>query len=319
MQITGILLSSSELAALPKSGTAYDAVLAAANSTWPSADLMNQDSHHGLYVLAAALVGQNTKARNGIAAALSTFNAGTTNGVLSLGRQLPAYIIAADIISLKTLDPNLDSIFRTDLTNWRDQTVGTHGRWFKVSFTYSDSSNNWGVHAGAAVVTIDRYLGRSLSADYDIFKEFVGTKAIVSPHFPKPTSIVSSWLANPSGTWVPVQQATGDPRDGAITEDAWRSGAYPTISNTYVMDSAQAIALQAEVLTRAGFPAWSQLSRYTGFLTRSNWASIWTTSGGRGGRGLAFMYNKRLGLNISIANIGDRQAWSLAWMDWIYK
>lgn len=313
----GILVSPAELAALPRSGPAWDAMLAAANATWPAPNLVDMNGHHQLDVLAAAFTGQTTKARNGIAAALPTFNAGTENGALSMGRQLPTYVIAADVIGLRSLDSALDATFRADLAAWRDNTVGTHPRWSKLSATFADSSNNWGTHAGAAVIAIDAYLGRSLAADYDLFREFVGTKAIVAPHFPRPAIAEPSWVVNASAPWIPVQQAAGDPRDGAVTEDAWRDSPYPNVNAMYVMDSAQALALQAEILSRAGFAAWPDTARYRGFLSRSNWSTIWTTSGGRGGRGLAYLFNRR-GLAVSTANLGDRQAWSLAWLDWLY-
>lgn len=304
---SGILLVA--LATRPASGPAWDALLSTASSTWPAPDLMNQDSRHQLYVLAAAFVyarnGDTTmqaKARNGILAALPTFHADTTNGALSLGRQLPAYVIAASLIGLD------DPTFRADLVAWRDGTVGTHGRWSKLGFTCSDSSNNWGAHACAAVIAIDKYLGNDLSADWAIFRGFTGDR---SAHTFGPVSIAQpSWVV--ASTWTPVQIAPGDPRDGAVTEDAWRSGAYPTISNTYVMDSAQALGLQAELLG-----GWSYLNRSSGFLVRQS--SVWTNSGGRGGRSLAYLYNARLGLGVPTTNTGDRFGWSFGFMDWLYQ
>lgn len=309
---SGLFISVAEVAALPHDGAAYEAVVDAAKLPWPSPDLANPNGRHQLHVLAAALLGHREDARDGIQNAINLFKA--KNGtVLAMGRQLPAYIIAADLIDLRALDPKLDETFRADLAKWRDGKVGTHKRWSVLSFTFGDSSNNWGAHAGAAVIAIDRYLGRPLDPDWAIFRGFTGD--VKAHEFYTPPIAHRTWLK--AKVWTPVQVVPGDPRDGAVTEDAWRDGKYPRISDTYVMDSAQALAVQAEILTRAGYPAWPLLARSAAFLDREG--TPWSEKGGRGGHTLAYLYNKRLGLGAPTTNVGDRMAWSFGFGDWLYQ
>ncbi|HEX5014181.1 MAG TPA: hypothetical protein VFV72_08465 [Candidatus Limnocylindrales bacterium] len=308
----GIFISPADLAALPRSGPAYEAVAAAAAPPWPEPDLTNPDSRHQLHVLASALLGDRERARDGIRDALGTFAARHDQGVLALGRQLPAYIVSADLIDLANFDPGLDEALRHDLGLWRNAVVGTHNRWKTLAFTFGDSSNNWGAHAGAAVIAIDRYLGKPLDDDWAIFRGFTGDPD--AHRFPQPKIERPTWYG--AKTWTPVQVLPNDPRDGAVTEDAWRAGYYPKVSNTYVMDSAQALAVQAELLSRAGYPAWDLLQRSAAFLKREE--TPWSTKGGRGGETLAYLYNRRLGLGVPTDNVGDRMAWSFGFGDWLY-
>ena len=308
----GIFISPADLAALPRSGAAYEAVAAAAGRPWPKPDLSNPDGRHQLHVLAAALLGDRASARDGIRDALATFVPGRESTVLALGRQLPAYIVAADVIDLAAFDPGVDTQLRADLATWRDGVVGTHQRWSTLSFTFGDSSNNWGAHTGAAVIAIDAYLQRPLDADWAIYRGFTGD--VEAHRFPQPPIARRTWYG--ARTWTPVQMLPNDPRDGAVTEDAWRAGRYPKISNTYVMDSAQALAVQAELLSRAGYPAWDLLRRPAEFLMREG--SPWSKAGGRGGQTLAFLYNRRLGLQAPTGNVGDGMAWSFGFGNWLY-
>jgi len=142
----------------------------AAYGSWGTADLKNQDNKYGLPVLAGALVyariGDSTlrsKVRDGIITAKRTMDESsewqTTNGVLSLGRQLGAFVISADLIDLKSFDPTADNEFRSWLNIIRTTNVGTHGRWKNLTYTCENSANNWGTFACSSRIATSIYLG----------------------------------------------------------------------------------------------------------------------------------------------------------------
>ena len=66
------------------------------------------------------------RARAQIMAAIGTEQEGATNSILSLGRQLGAYVLAADFIGLSGAD---DERFRAWLDAIRTRELGGHGRW----------------------------------------------------------------------------------------------------------------------------------------------------------------------------------------------
>jgi hypothetical protein len=309
----GGFLLSVDLAKLPTTGAAWDAMLAKAKGSWPSPNLTDQNSQHAAHVLAGALVAARTKdldllsrAQAGLEAAIGTHRDGTGNNALSLGRQLAGYVIAASAIGYR------DEAFEAFLRDIRTRNVGGHGRWYSLYGTAADSSNNWGALALASLTAIDAYLGDAagLVRDVNLFRGWCGDRNAHT--FPRPSIKEPTWLASSSAPWTPIQQAPGDPRDGAPTEDAWRSGAYPTISNTYVMDAIGGLCLTAELLQD-----WNPLDRAIDFSER--WPTVWSTAGGRGGQGLAYLVNKRTGAGVPTTNTTSRIAWTHAWLDWLYQ
>jgi hypothetical protein len=272
---------------LPTSGTAWNALKAAADANPGTPNItcdQNQRSHPGA-ALASALVyartgdtKYRTRAVALIEAAYPTART-CSNAILSLGRQLGAYVLAADYVGYRA------PAFVSWLTDIRTKNLGGHGRWSALKFTADDSSNNWGSFAAASLVTANAYLGVSLDGDWARFRGFTGdTSAYV---FRKPSSVNASWTC--AGAWTPVQDCPGDPRHGAIAEDAWRSGNYPNISLTYVQEGMQGLALQAEILQNAGYPAWGHLQDVSDFATR--W-KVWNASSV--GQHVPWWYNDRL-------------------------
>src|SRR6476620_6640485 len=111
-----LIISQSELSTRPTSGAAWDALNSVARGSFGTPDLTDQNDQHGVRVFAAALVAARIndsalrlKVRNGIMAAIGTERVGAGNSILALGRQLSAYVMAADIIGLSGTD---DTTFR---------------------------------------------------------------------------------------------------------------------------------------------------------------------------------------------------------------
>jgi hypothetical protein len=330
--IDGAFLLSVDLTTRPTSGTAWEAMASAARASWPAPTLYGtsagQNNTHAAYVQAAAYVGIRlgdtallNKAKAGIDAAILTQTDNVDNNVLSLGRQLAGYVLAASAMDYRP------SGLTTFLSQIRTRVVGGHPRWNRMSVvpasdqldgTIGDSSNNWGILSLASVTAIDAYLGDSagLARDLKLYRGWCGDLTASGHVFPE-VEPKNGWLApSASEPWRPIQNAPGDPRDGAPTEDAWRSGTYPTISNTYVMDAIGGLALTAELLLPHYNTSYSHLLDTIAFTKR--FPSVWSTAGGRGGQGLAYLINKRMASGVPTTNTTSRIAWTHAWLDWLY-
>ena len=116
----GMWLTQSEISALPMTGSAWAAVKAAADGSLGTPRISDQNSAHDIRTLAVALVFARTgdvtyrkKAADAIMSAVGTEAGGRT---LALGRNLGGYVIAADLINLKSYDPAKDSQFRSWLS-----------------------------------------------------------------------------------------------------------------------------------------------------------------------------------------------------------
>ena len=81
---------------------------------------------------------------------------GANNSILSLGRQLGAYVLAADFADLSGAD---DERFRAWLDDIRTRELGGHGRWTHWVGTHEDAPNNWGSFTGASRIAASLYLG----------------------------------------------------------------------------------------------------------------------------------------------------------------
>ena len=117
-----------------------------------------------------------TKARAGVMAGIASLTVGCGQAILSIGRQLTAYVLAADFAGLSG---TADTTFRAWLTTIRTRDVGGHAVWRSLSGPQADSANNWGAYAGASRIAASLYLG--------------DTHDVTSP----PTSRVGSWATGP--------------------------------------------------------------------------------------------------------------------------
>ena len=165
---TGIWIGPAEIAKLPMTGAGWTDVLAAAKAASGATNLSNQDSNDSTYVKAAALV----YARTGEAAYLAkvkkaitdicTKNLESGSRALALGRELIGYVLAADIVQLKTIDPDLDAKWRTKLAYLLTYKTSQAGSLIDCSL---DRPNNWGGHSRASWLAAALYLGDKAGAD----------------------------------------------------------------------------------------------------------------------------------------------------------
>lgn len=327
-----LLMSAARLSGLPTSGSAWTAMLAVADGSLGAPDLTDQDNKHAARTLAVGLVYARTgqpayrdKARAAVLSAIGTERVGADNSVLALGRQLAAYVLAADLIGLDGAD---DQRFREWLSGIRTQILGGHGRWEALAATHADSMNNWGAFAGAARIAASLYLDDT--AD-------VAQAAAVTRGFLGDRSMWAGWqpLTSDSATWAcdssapsPINPACtlgGIDVGGAIVADVSRGGplVWPPVSPgvSYTLESLQGLVLQVELLSRNGYPdAWNwsgaALRRTAVFVDRATAAgndgwNDWSVN-----RHLTWMLNARYGLGLPIEPAGYGR--TFGYTDWLY-
>lgn len=323
----------------PTSGAAWDQMYATANGSWGTPDLTNQDAFHGPKVLAGALVyaraggaAMRAKVADGIIAAKRTLDSageysGTYNGPLSLGRQLGAYVLAADLIDLEAYRPAEGQEFRAWLSAIRTQPTGGHGRWKTLTHTCENTANNWGTFACASRVAASRYLGDTadVATAADVFFAWLGNRSRYpsrswGSYFQTTADFDASWACDAS-SWVAVNPDCGA-KGGVFVEDASRGGGCCTLAGpgiSYSWEVFQGAAVTAELLYQAGYQTWSAsgsaLRRAAEFLLRQGAWSSSTSS--RVDDYVPFMLNRRYGASFPTSGAASYGR-VFGWTDWLY-
>jgi Alginate lyase len=328
-----VLLSSSRLLSLPTSGGAWDRMVSVARGAWDGRDLQNQNSKNGVQALAAALVFARTgdsamrdKARDAVMGAIGTWQPITTNGALSIGRQLPAYVMVADLVELSGGD---ESAFRSFLGSMLTQRLGTHARWYSLRSTHEDSDNNWGGWAGAARIAAAIYLGNSgeLAQAERVYRGFLGDRGAYTGFRGQGSensalnSAIRSWACDGSATsYVPTNSACGSGKSGAFPADVQRDLAtYPNVGSSgsqYQSETTAGMVLQAELLYQNGYAgAWTSANNALARIAAFN-RSIGAWNLGSVQHHWPWLINRRLGTNYPTVAAGYGR--SLGYTDWLY-
>jgi len=315
----GIWISKKELAALPTSGAAWEALKAAADTDPGNVDISDQDQNNDVYVLAKALVYARTgelkyreEVIDNLMKAVDTEKGGRT---LALGRNLPGYVISADLVNLPA-DPKVDTIFRSWLR--RLLTENLDGK--SLQSTHEDRPNNWGTHAGAARAAIAFYLGdkAELERTATIFHGYLGDTSVYNG-FKYGADL--SWQCdpyrpvgvNPSGCLK-----EGHLIDGALAEEMRRGSGFqwPPITTGYAWEALQGAFVQAEILNRAGFPTWDwqdkALLRAVNFLYSIDWKPEGDDEW------LDWLINHVYGTSFPAA-LPTKPGKNMGWTDWTYS
>jgi hypothetical protein len=257
--VEGLWTSRGELMARPTSGAAWDALKRAADTAGGPANVADQDSGHDTRTLAAALVAARTgdgaalmRTVDGIRSAIGTEAGGRT---LALGRNLPSYVIAADVIGLRRIAPALDARFRFWLAAVR--TAPLDGD--TLISTHDQRPNNWGTMAGAARMAADLYLGDTadfLRAVY-VFKGWLGDRTAHSA-FQFGDLSYQADPARPRGINARGTAKGGVSVDGALPDDMRRGCSFQVVPcpTVYPWEALQGALVQAELLSRRGVDAW---------------------------------------------------------------
>ena len=274
----GMWLTREELDLLLTSGPAWESLLAAAEGDLGQPDLSEINQKNNVLVLAKALVYARTgdaayrdEVVDGLMQAIGSEQGGST---LALGRNLVAYVVAADLINLPA-DPEKDQIFRDWLRRMLDEPLDGN----TLRSTHETRPNNWGTHAGASRAAVAIYLGdgEELERTARVFKGYLGDREIYDGfEFGKlwwQADRKNPVAINPAGATI-----DGISIDGALPEEMRRGGKFkwPPKETGYPWGALQGALVQAELLHRAGYLAWEwedrALLRAAEFLYSIGWA-----------------------------------------------
>ncbi|MEM9760161.1 MAG: alginate lyase family protein [Pseudomonadota bacterium] len=252
----GIWLSQEELLALPDSGPAWEALYERASNPTGPLDLSDQDSAANVNVLAKALVYARTgsealraEVRTALLAVRGS-EAGAT--ALAVGRELAAYVIAADLIDLQGDD-------RDAFEAWLRQLQRSDFSGRTLRSTHEDRPNNWGTHAGASRIAVAAYLGDEDELDRAayVFRGWLGDEVgwrdfRFGERWWQPAGS-RDFAVNPPGA-----ERDGHSIDGVLPDDQRRGGEFrwPPPRENYVYEALQGALTQAQLLERQGYQAW---------------------------------------------------------------
>jgi hypothetical protein len=263
----GVWISPSEIAALPTSGAAWTALLAEANRGCGTPDLSNQDQRNNVCVMAKALVFARTGTpsyRDGVVQALTSIvGSGTYSGrALALGRELGAYVIAADVIGLASYRPELDTQFRAKLRELlRTPTVQGPANLIEC---HEKRPNNWGTHCGGARAAVAAYLGdlTELARVAQVFRGWLGDRSAYAG-FDYGSLSWQCDASKPVGVNPVGCMKDGHPIDGVLPDDQRRAGdfTWPPPKENYVYEALQGALMQAVILQRHGHDVWNWQDR----------------------------------------------------------
>jgi len=252
----GVWISVPEIQRLPMEGEAWRALRATADKPLPAPDLAGRDNNCDVACLAKALVHARTgepRMRDEVLAVLQkAIGSERTGDVLSLGRNLPGYVIAADLVGLP---PVLEKRFRS----WLELALSEELAGTTLRAVHEQRPNNWGTHAGAARAVVARYLGKTheLERVAQVFRGWLGERSFYDgfdfgdlewqAERERPVGI------NPRGA-----VRDGHSLDGVLPDDQRRGGGFswPPPKENYVYEALQGALVQAVVLWRAGYDVW---------------------------------------------------------------
>ncbi len=258
----GIWISAAELAALPMSGPAWDRLNRWAARPIASPNLSDQNDPDNVITLAKALVAARTgnlryrrEVVDAIRQVIGTEAGGRT---LALGRELMAYVIAADLVGLPAdLDPRFRAFLRLVLTERM-----ADGR--TLIGTNEQRPNNWGTHAGATRAAVARYLGDQpeLARVARVFRGYLGDRDSHAGFRYGDLSWQAD-AAHPVGINPMGATRAGHSIDGVLPDDQRRSGMFkwPPPKENYVYEGLQGALAQAVILSRAGYDVWNWQDR----------------------------------------------------------
>jgi hypothetical protein len=254
-----VWLSTTALLALPMHGAAWDRV-AATRFVGANANVSDQDSNHDIATMGAALYAVRTgdqATRDRVIAAL-TAAIGTEAGGrwLAVGRNLGAYVIAADLIGIRS------GPIHNWLAQFMTRTLAHNNSGAQITFRQSawSSGSNASAQEGFAYTALAAYLGDRSALDWSwtAYRRYVGDRS--SPH--RISSNSDAWQLSPSDP-VGIQNAgatkNGCSIGGAISNDMSRGGddlCAPAFTQ-YPWVGLEGAVPAALVFERAGYPAFA--------------------------------------------------------------
>ena len=311
-----ILIDRATLLSLPMSGTAWTDLKVRADLPVGTPNLSNQDDPNDVTALAKALV----YARTGVTryrdetitmlkAAVGTEYPGDTLGI---ARGVAPLVLAADLVGWR--DPAWMDWLR-NLRTWANP-----DRAYTLISMHEKRPNNWGTHAGAGRIAADLYLGDTadLAKAAKVFKGWLGDRASYAGFTYGDDLTGQATTTAPVGVNPAGSMKNGMVVDGILPDDMRRGGSMPTVGDlgqSYTWEALQGVLLQAELLTRAGYPAWTWQDRAVlRAFTRIN---ILGYPAAGDDEWQPWLVNRRYGTNFP-APVGTHPGKSFGYADWLY-
>ena len=278
---TGIWISPAEVARLPMTGTSWINLVVAASRPCGTVDLTDQEQSTNACIFAKALVFARTRNptyRDEVVTAIREIVASGpyVGRALALGRELGAYVVAADLIGLKTFDPTLDVSFRTKLRTLRTTPTSGSDAATNLIDCHEKRPNNWGAHCGATRAAIAVYLedAADLARTALVFKGYLGDRASYAGFDYGGPEGDLTWQCDPTRpVGINPLNCTrgGAVLDGVLPDDQRRAGGYawPAPHENYVWEALQGLLAQAVILDRAGYSVWDWQDR--ALLRATDW------------------------------------------------
>jgi hypothetical protein len=249
----GIWVDPAEIRELPMTGRAWKALKHDADEPLPAPDLSNKEDNSDVAVLARALVyvrtGEARYKEDVVRELVLAMGTESDGDVLALARNLPGYVIAAQLVELP---PAVEPVFRTWITELRDRELDGS----TLRRIHETRPNNWGTHAGASRAVIARYLDdpAELERVAQVFHGWLGDRETYSG-FKYGALDWQSDPAAPVGINPKGAQRDGHSIDGVLPDDQRRAGGFewPPPHENYVYEALQGALLQAMVLSHAGY------------------------------------------------------------------
>lgn len=253
-------------------GPAWNRLVAAADRELEAPNLASFDSDHDVYTFAAALLYARTgdeiyreKAAEAIRSAMGTEHTGRRDGqgsargalAIIIGRNLAAYVIAADLIGLADYDPELEAAFRAWINELR------HEEWDDRTLIYNDEAraNHHGRMAGASRAAIAAYLKdeAELARAARVFKGFLGDRVMYSGFRFSEDLSWQLYPSQPVGINPAGARKNGHPIDGVLPEEMPRGCSFqvPPCPTNAPWQSLQGIVVEAMILYRQGYDVWN--------------------------------------------------------------
>lgn len=324
----GIWMPVERLQALPMAGPAWTRLKAAADGSLGTADIANLNSNHDVNTLAVALVYVRTgdesyrrKVADAIAAAMASEKPGKY-GALARARNIVGYVVAADLIDLRTFAPDLDARFRQWLTDLpsRRFTDGT------IIENAELRPNNHGTMARAGQVAIAAYLGDSatIARAATIFQGWLGDRRAYTGFR---YTHGGSWQmdpANPVGI-NPLGAARGGYSiDGALPEEMRRGCDFRWLPcyTHYPWEGLGGAFVEAQLLSRQGYDTWNwsdkALLRAVQFLyDLSRQDAAWWQSAARNDSWIVDVANYQYGPRFPAA-VNGTPGKNMGWTAWTH-
>jgi hypothetical protein len=302
------------------SGAGWTDVLAAAKAASGATSLSNQDSDDSTKVMAAALVYVRTGETaylNKVTKAITdicTKNLESGSRALALGRELIGYVLAADIVQLKTILPDLDAKWRTKLTALLTYKTSQAGSLIDCSL---DRPNNWGGHSRASWLAGALYLGDKAGADkavatlkgwmgdWDAYNGFAYGDMAWQIDKSKPVGVL------PKGATI-----QGYNVDGGQPEELRRVAfKIPPSNVVYTWEGLQGPIAACVMAERAGYDAWNWCDKAMLRAVDFNYRQGWAAEGDD--KWIVPIINRAYGVNLPVTGGGAGK--NVGWTLWTHQ